>query len=56
MGDYADMILDGECCEFCGEFLEGEALGYPGLCPACAEEERKARERGKKAAKKGQSK
>ncbi len=34
MGDYADMILEGETCQECGEYL-GDACGYPRSCKAC---------------------
>jgi hypothetical protein len=30
MGEYADMIIEGETCA-CGEFI-GEAVGYPQFC------------------------
>ena len=33
MGEYADMILDGEMCQLCGGMLEGK--GYPTLCHDC---------------------
>lgn len=33
MGEAADMILEGECCQFCGEFFhDDEAPGYPRSC------------------------
>lgn len=35
MGDYADGILDGLVCEDCGEFIDGDAPGFPRLCDAC---------------------
>lgn len=41
MGEYAEMMLDGTCCEGCGEFMGdildgGEAPGYPRYCsPQC---------------------
>lgn len=31
MGEYADMMLDGTCCEGCGEFI-GKTTGFPGYC------------------------
>ena len=40
MGELADMHLDGTLCEQCGEFLDGEAPGYPRLCKDCEEENR----------------
>ena len=27
MGEYAEMIIDGVCCERCGEFI-GNEVGY----------------------------
>jgi len=36
MGEYAEMMLDGTCCEGCGVYL-GNATGFPGYCSAeCA--------------------
>ncbi len=34
MGDIADMILDGQMCQTCGEIL-GQGDGYPVFCRAC---------------------
>lgn len=34
MGEYAEMMLDGTCCQCCGEFLGGDE-GYPVFCAAC---------------------
>jgi len=31
MGEYAEMILDGMDCQWCGEFL-GDGDGFPGRC------------------------
>ena len=36
MGDIADMILEGNMCQGCGEILDGK--GYPTFCPACQQE------------------
>ena len=36
MGDYADMMLDGTCCESCGEFI-GEPTGHPRYCSLACE-------------------
>lgn len=38
MGEYAEMMLDGTCCQCCGEFLhEGdEGDGFPSFCATCA--------------------
>ena len=37
MGEYADMAIDGETCQECGEYL-GEACGYPRSCKSCNKE------------------
>jgi hypothetical protein len=34
MGDAADMLLDGTCCQVCGEFM-GDDCGYPRTCDGC---------------------
>lgn len=31
MGEYADMMLEGDCCQFCGEYI-GEGDGWPRSC------------------------
>ena len=41
MGEYAEMMLDGTCCEGCGAFLDGGGDGSPGYCS-----EQCARDRG----------
>ena len=35
MGEAAEMMLDGTCCEGCGEFMDGDAPGYPRYCSGC---------------------
>lgn len=36
MGDAADDILDGSCCDGCGEYFDDErAPGYPRRCRGC---------------------
>ncbi len=37
MGEYAEMMLDGTCCQCCGEFLnDGEdGEGFPMFCAGC---------------------
>jgi hypothetical protein len=36
MGEYAEMMLNGDCCEACGEFI-GMGIGFPQYCsPECA--------------------
>lgn len=32
MGEIAEMMINGEMCECCGVFLDGEASGYPRYC------------------------
>lgn len=40
MGEYAEMMLDGTCCECCGAFI-GEPGGFPRYCsPQCAADRR----------------
>jgi hypothetical protein len=39
MGEIADSMIYGECCEMCGVFLPGEAAGYPRYCSlSCAKD------------------
>ena len=38
MGDVAYAIVNGECCQVCGEFFE-VPTGYPTSCRACENEE-----------------
>lgn len=38
MGEYAEMMLDGTCCQSCGEYL-GSDNGFPTFCPSCADDE-----------------
>jgi hypothetical protein len=38
MGEYADMMLDGTCCQYCGEYIGSDA-GYPQSC-GCERKER----------------
>lgn len=35
MGDIADAMIDGELCEGCGVYLEGEPPGHPRRCGDC---------------------
>ena len=34
MGEIADSIINGECCQECGTYLE-EETGYPVTCQEC---------------------
>lgn len=36
MGEQADLILNGDVCQFCGENFEDEGFGYPRTCRSCA--------------------
>lgn len=37
MGEIADSMINGETCEMCGVFLDGEPLGFPRYCSlSCA--------------------
>ena len=38
MGEMADAIIDGECCELCGCFFK-ESTGYPCKCKDCGGEQ-----------------
>jgi len=40
MGEYADLLLNGDCCQVCGQNFE-ESFGYPVTCSACKREENK---------------
>ena len=37
MGEYAEMMLDGTCCQQCGDFI-GSDNGFPTFCAGCASE------------------
>ena len=37
MGEYAEMMLDGTCCQSCGEYLfDDDQMGIPSYCGSCA--------------------
>lgn len=39
MGEAADDILEGLCCQYCGEwFLDDEEPGYPRTCECCQDD------------------
>jgi len=38
MGEITDMILDGDLCQVCGEYME-DSDGFPQTCASCASEE-----------------
>ena len=44
MGEYADMVIDGDVCECCGEYM-GQGDGYARTCKACKREEREEKKR-----------
>ena len=35
MGEYAEMMLDGTCCQYCGQPIDTDA-GFPQTCRDCA--------------------
>lgn len=35
MGEMADAIIEGECCQQCGQFFDDEAPGHPRTCSGC---------------------
>ncbi len=43
MGEYAEMMLDGTCCQYCGEYL-GSDNDYPTSCRSCAKEDEPRKE------------
>ena len=37
MGEIADMMLEGDLCECCGCYIDGDGEGFPRYCsPQCA--------------------
>jgi hypothetical protein len=40
MGEIADMMIEGDLCSQCGEYMEGGA-GYARLCYGCRQEEKR---------------
>ena len=38
MGEVAEMVINGELCEGCGVYLEGEPPGHPRHCKDCKNE------------------
>lgn len=30
-----ELVLDGVVCESCGDFIDGQAVGYPRSCDSC---------------------
>lgn len=40
MGEYAEMMIDGTCCQYCGVYIGSDA-GYPQSCHVCKQEERR---------------
>lgn len=48
MGEYADYILNGDDCQYCGEHL-GDGDGFPRSCAACETEDEKTAKSEKKA-------
>lgn len=50
MGEIADMMLDGTLCEQCGVYIDDElgSPGYPRLCPACEQQNKRVTMKAKK--------
>lgn len=38
MGEYADEILNGGMCQFCGQMFIDDGDGYPRTCQSCIED------------------
>lgn len=39
MGEIADSMIEGEACEMCGVWLDGDRPGYPRYCSTeCADD------------------
>lgn len=49
MGEIADSIIEGECCQLCGVYFEDEAPGYPRTCAGCGGGDEREERRQKKA-------
>lgn len=47
MGEIAEMMIDGDMCQFCGEYL-GDGDGYPRSCEYCYDPHPTLKERKKK--------
>lgn len=51
MGEIADSMIEGEMCQYCGVYLDGDRPGYPRSCSSCrpnsASRERKERNKNK---------
>ena len=39
MGEMAEYMLNGDDCQYCGEYI-GQGDGYPRSCASCAENEK----------------
>ena len=37
MGEFADMMIGGVLCQYCGEYM-GDEVGYPQTCNDCHHE------------------
>lgn len=42
VGEIADAMINGELCECCGMYIEGDAPGYPRYCSEQCARDRKA--------------
>jgi len=43
MGDIADMVLEGQMCQTCGEIL-GNGNGFPTFCSSCKAEQNRSKQ------------
>ena len=49
MGQAADDMLNGLCCQVCGQFMDDyEEVGYPRTCESCKDEQPQKKQRRKK--------
>ena len=46
MGEIAEMMLNGEMCQWCGEFMDNPQ-GFPSVCAACLAADRKRKKTAK---------
>ena len=44
MGEIADSMINGECCQSCGVYL-GEETGYPRYCSDCKPSKKKKKKK-----------
>ena len=37
MGEQAELMINGDVCQYCGVYLDDEGDGFPRSCEACEE-------------------